>query len=473
MKHNPGIIRIHSMALRASQYSVRLFNRHYTISLQTTLLWIGFIAVLLRVLSALFQGNTVEVLPGIYDQISYDTLARRIVDGHGFSFAEEHWPVTRAGEPTAHWSFLYTLYLAGFYSLFGPQPLFARLVQAVIVGGVQTILMYRIGEKLFSSTIGIIAAGIAAFYAYFIYYSGALMTEPFYITAILYSLFIAMQIGENNDKSLEIKLGLSLGIALAVAVLLRQVYLLFIPFLISWLWIARIKRSLSLPIVSTLLSLSLVVLFIIPVSLYNYSRFGRFVLLNTNSGYAFFWGNHPIYGTRFIPILPTEMATYEELIPEEIRLLDEAALDQELLKRGIQFVLDDPGRYVLLSLSRIPAYFTFWPSSGSGLVSNISRVASFGIALPFMIYGLFLAIRRNYSGKENRFLAFFISPVGLLLLFTLVYTGVHLLTWALIRYRLPVDAVLFPFAALGVSDLYARVSRTGRFGYKLTEESPG
>ena len=461
------------MALHASQYSVRLFNRHYTISLQTTLLWIGLIAILLRVLSALFQGNTVEVLPGIYDQISYDTLARRIVDGHGFSFAEEHWPVTRAGEPTAHWSFLYTLYLAGFYSLFGPQPLFARLVQAVIVGGLQTILLYRMGEKLFSRTIGVIAAGIAAFYAYSIYYSGALMTEPFYITAILYSLLIALQIGENNDISSEIKLGLYLGIALAAAVLLRQVYLLFIPFLISWMWIARIKRSLSLPIVSTLLSLSLVVLFILPVSLYNYSRFGRFVLLNTNSGYAFFWGNHPIYGTRFIPILPTEVATYQELIPEEARHLDEAALDQELLKRGIQFVLDDPGRYVLLSLSRIPVYFTFWPSSGSGLVSNISRVASFGIALPFMLYGLFLAIRRNYSGKENRFLAFFISPVGLLLLFALVYTGVHLLTWALIRYRLPVDAVLFPFAALGVSDLYSRVNRTGRFAYKAAKESPG
>lgn len=461
------------MALQASQYSIRLFNRRYTISLQTTLLWIGFMAILLRVLSALFQGNTVEVLPGIFDQISYDTLARRIVDGYGFSFAEQHWPVTKAGEPTAHWSFLYTLYLAGFYSLFGPQPLFARLVQAVIVGGLQTILIYRIGEKVFSRTIGVIAAGIAAFYAYFVYYSGALMTEPFYITAILYSLFIAMQLGENNDKSLEIKLGLSLGIALAAAMLLRQVYLLFIPFLISWLWMARIKRGLGLPIVSTLLSVSLVVVFIIPVSLYNYSRFGRFVLLNTNSGYAFFWGNHPIYGTRFIPILPPEMVTYQELIPEEVRHLDEAALDQELLKRGVQFVLDDPRRYVLLSLSRIPAYFTFWPSSGSGLVSNISRVASFGIALPFMLYGLFLAIRRSYSGEENRFLAIFISPVGLLLLFALVYTGVHLLTWALIRYRLPVDAVLFPFAALGVSDLYARVSRTGRFGYRVTEESPG
>ncbi len=326
---------------------------------------------------------------------------------------------------------------------------------------------------MFSRPIGVITAAIAALYAYFIYYSGALMTEPFYITAILFSLFIAMQIGDNNDKSSEIKLGLSLGIALAAAVLLRQVYLLFIPFLISWIWIARIKRSHSLPMVSTLLSLGLVVLSIFPISLYNYSRFGRFVLLNTNSGYAFFWGNHPIYGTRFIPILPKEMPTYEELIPEEVRLLDEAALDQELLKRGIQFVLDDPRRYALLSLSRIPAYFTFWPSSESGLVSNISRVASFGIALPFMLYGLFLAIRRNYAGKENRFLALFISPVGLLILFALVYTGVHLLTWALIRYRLPVDAVLFPFAALGVSDLYSRMNRTVRFANKTTKESPG
>ena len=28
---------------------------------------------------------------------------------HGFTFATDWWPATRVGEPTAHWSFLYTI----------------------------------------------------------------------------------------------------------------------------------------------------------------------------------------------------------------------------------------------------------------------------------------------------------------------------------------------------------------------------
>lgn len=440
------------------RFTIQFFDKTYNVTIQTLLLMIGLTAILLRLLSALYQGNTVTVLPGVHDQISYDSLARRVAAGYGFSFAEGQWPLTRPGEPTAHWSFVYTLYLASLYALFGAEPLIPRLVQAVIVGGLQTYIIYRIGEKAFSKRIGIIAAGITAFYVYFIYYSGALMTEPFYITAILFSLFVAMQIAENTGKHAEIKFGILLGIALGLTILLRQVFLLFVPFLFFWIWISRFKRRLSLPIFSTLLSLGLVVLFILPISLYNQSRFGRFVLLNTNSGFAFFWGNHPIYGTHFYSILPAEMGTYQDLIPMEVRHLDEAALDQELLRRGLQFVLDDPKRYILLSIDRIPAYFDFLPSSESGIISNISRVASFGIMLPFMLYGLFLTVKRVMSESSNPFMNLLISPVGLLILFALVYTLIHLLTWALIRYRLPVDAVLIPFAAFAISDLCSRVA---------------
>jgi 4-amino-4-deoxy-L-arabinose transferase-like glycosyltransferase len=445
-------------------------KREYAVPVQTILLGIALIAILLRLLASLYQGNTVTILPGIYDQISYDSLARRVVDGYGFSFAEDHWPMTRAGEPTAHWSFLYTIFLASLYSLFGPQPLVARLVQAVLVGALQTYVLFRIGEKTFSRSVGILAAGLAAVYIYFIYYSGALMTEPFYITAILYSLFAAMQIADNESRSADIRLGILLGISLAITILLRQVFLLFLPFLFLWIWAVRIRRRLSLPLLPTVLSLSLVIVSIVPISFYNQTRFGRFVLLNTNSGYAFFWGNHPIYGTRFIPILPAEMPSYQELVPEEVRHLDEAALDQELLRRGLQFIVDDPRRYILLSLSRIPAYFVFWPSAGSGIISNISRVASFGILLPFMLYGLFLTGKRSIEGNGNPVISFFISPSGLLVLFALIYTMIHLLTWALIRYRLPVDAVLLPFAALGLSDLYKRVSKQNSFSTPIEQK---
>ena len=413
------------------------------------------ISVILRVAVAFAMGDTVVRLPGIFDQISYHNLALRVIAGHGFSFGELWWPITPANAPTAHWSFLYTLYLVLVYSIFGPHPIVARILQAIIVGILHPYVAYRIGEKLFSKNIGLAAAAITAVYAYFFYYGAALMTEPFYITAILFALFLAIQLSENTDKKQDLKLGLTLGISLAITLLLRQVFLLFIPFLFLWIWIARFRLGRGLPLLSTVLSFALIVAFIVPVTLYNYARFGRFVLLNTNSGYAFFWGNNPVYGTKFIPILPT--AEYQAMIPEEVRHLDEAALDQELLKRGIQFVTDDPQRYLLLSLSRISPYFMFWYSSDSSTLSNISRIGSFGVFLPFMLYGLFLGVR-----KSNGFLSLLFSPQGLLMLFALVYAGVHILTWTLIRYRLPVDAVLIVFAGYAVLDVTERLTR-GRY----------
>jgi 4-amino-4-deoxy-L-arabinose transferase-like glycosyltransferase len=424
---------------------------------QRPLLPIIFISVLLRVAVAFAMGDTVVDLPGIFDQISYHNLALRVAKGYGFSFGELWWPITPANAPTAHWSFLYTLYLTITYLIFGPHPIIARILQAVIVGILHPYIAYRIGEKLFTQTIGLIAAAVTAIYIYFFYYGAALMTEPFYITAILFSLFFAIQLAESKDRKQDIRLGIALGISIGIALLLRQVFLLFIPFLFLWIWIVRFRQSRSLPILSTVLSFALIALLILPVTLYNYSRFSRFILLNTNSGYAFFWGNNPIYGTRFIPILPTE--TYRDLIPEEVRHLDEAALDQELLKRGIQFVMDDPQRYVLLSLSRIPPYFKFWYSSDSSLTSNVSRIASFGIMLPFMLYGLVLGIKKNLSGMGNRLMNLVTSPVGLLVIFAVIYSSVHILTWTLIRYRLPVDAVLIPFASLALLDVAERITK--------------
>jgi hypothetical protein len=245
-----------------------------------------------------------------------------------------------------------------------------------------------------------------------------------------------------------------LGLLLGLAVLLRQLFLLFIPFLFLWMLFAG-RRQLR----NILISGALVVLMVLPFTAFNYARFDRFVLLNTNAGFAFFWGNHPIYGTQFRSILPPSMGSYGDLIPDELRSLDEAALDQALLQRGIQFILDDPPRYLLLSLSRIPAYFMFWPSEDSGRISNLARVASFGIFWPFMLFGVLLAVLQ----KPGPFRLRPPSPVLLLLMFVFIYTAIHVLSWTLIRYRLPVDAILIIFAGLAFVDLAERIPAVRRW----------
>ena len=133
--------------------------------------------------------------------------------------------------------------------------------------------------------------------------------------------------------------------------------------------------------------------------------------------------------------------------------MNEGKLDQALLKLGIGFIIDDPKRFLLLSVSRMREFFKFWPSAESGLVSNISRVGSFGIALPLMLYGLVVSLRflRRPRTLYQR------SEIVLLDLFILFYSGIHLVSWALIRYRLPVDAVLLLFAALAVVDIGYRL----------------
>jgi len=106
------------------------------------------ISVVARLGSALAQGNAVDTLPGVYDQISYHALALRVLDGHGFTFASNWWPATAADTPTAHWSYLYVLYLMGVYFVFGSNPLAARIIQAILAGILQPLLTWRITRRV-------------------------------------------------------------------------------------------------------------------------------------------------------------------------------------------------------------------------------------------------------------------------------------------------------------------------------------
>lgn len=429
------------------------------------LIGILILSVLLRVITGIvFFGNQIQELPGTFDEVSYHNLALRVLGGHGFSFGERWWPGTAANEPTAHWSYLYTIYLVVIYALLGTSPLIARILQAVIVGVVMPWLLYRLTFRLFApeargkgmftvtppvqraQRIALLVAAIGAGYIYFFYYTASLITEGFYITGILWSFDTAVSI--TQSQKVTTKQWAVLGLAIGITVLLRQLFLLFLPFLLLWLWWAKRPR-----LTSFIMPVALILLMITPWTIRNYLVFDQIVPLNTNSGFAFFWGNHPRYGTKFIPILPS--GEYYRMIPQELQAqgLNEAEMDSALLSEAFKIIAADPGRYLLLSLSRFPTYFKFWPSGESGMVSNLSRVGSFGLFLPFMLYGLLLSFKRS-KGTLGKWLA---SPFTLLYLFILVYTGIHILTWTLIRYRLPVDAILVIFAGYGLVDIMERV----------------
>jgi len=402
-------------------------------------LWVILaVAVLARLSTAFYMGDRIELLPGgIDDQVSYDALAQSVLAGRGFSFETGWWPATPAHMPTAFWSFLYTLYLAAVYTLFGHHPLVARLIQAIVSGILLPILVYRLGRRVFRPVVGLAAAGLVAVYIYLVYYNATLVTETFYILTVLWALDLALELVKRPSSRRWALLGLALGLA----ALLRQVILLFVPVLFVWLLLAgrrRIRmRNFVVPIV-------IIAILIAPWTIRNYLAFHRFVPLNTNAGFAFFWANHPTRGTNWGAGFEDGRYGYQNLIPEELRGPNEAELNDALMREGLRFVIENPRRYLLLSLSRVKFYFIFWPLSSSSFISNLSRLLSFGLYLPFMIYGLVTSLRH-----WRRCL--------LLYLFVGTYTLIHVLSWPMIRYRLPVDAVLIIFAALALTDLATRI----------------
>jgi hypothetical protein len=422
------------------------------------LLAILAVSVTLRVGVALYLGDIVDAPPLLTDQRSYHALAERLISGYGFSFERDWYPFTAANTPTAHWSFLYSLFVAGVYGIFGPHPLAARLTQAVLGGIILPLIMYVFSRRFFAGEtwhgrlnerglnaemLALTAAGISAVYFYFVLYSATLMTETFYISALLWSLSEAIAIARRPTRKHAVLLGISLGLT----TLLRQSVLPWVAVMFVWLlWAGYRAQVLRRSIGAVTLAAIMIALMILPFTARNYSVYGQFLLLNSNAGYAMYSAQHPMHGIAFQEFEPAPL-------PSDLNGLNEAQFDRELMQRGISFVLAEPGRYLMLSLSRIPDYFEFWPTSDTAPLNNLGRVGSIGVLLPFMLAGIFMALRLGGPHAQGGWRAFSTTPLAMLLLFMVVYSLLHIFTWAMPRYRLPVDAVAVPFAAIALDML--------------------
>jgi hypothetical protein len=424
--------------------------------------WLALIlgvGILLRLGSAIFQGNQVVPMPGAYDQIFYHDLALNVLEGKGFVFTRPPWPFIQPGAPTAYYSFVYPLFLAAIYTVTGPEPIAARIVQALIC----SLLPYQVyvltkqvlsmgkasshsprrdedsgegpspalGKGLEATpnppraghAVALVAAGITAVYAYFLLYSASLQTEGVYLVLVAWALILTLRLADAPTWQRWLAWGLAATLATEVRQVFMPVALLLFVFIV-----ARARRRVKVCHVA--LAGAVAVALILPFTIRNYRVYGQFLLLNSQYGQVLWNANHPDLGTRFVPD-----AMFA--IPGDLEGADEVELTNDLMRRGMQLIAAEPWRFVQLSASRAATLFMFWPSRQSPLVSNIARTLSFAICLPFMIAGLVISMR-----EWKRWLLFY--------LFVAVYALIHVVSWAQIRYRMPVDMVLVPFAALAL-----------------------
>lgn len=399
-------------------------HNHWTwINDHKWLLIILALAFLLRVAAAVYLGNTVSGLSGAHDEISYSMLGQRFAAGHGMTFPENWYPWIKADAPQSYYSYSISLFLAGIYSLFGYQPLAARLVMAVL-STLIVLMIYLLSRRFFNQRIALLSTGIAAVYAYLIFYGVTLVTETPFILALLVAIYLGFKTTENPRWFW----WLALGIALALTLLLRMAVIFFLPVFFWWL-LAQIQSNRNR--ISILLIILIIVAAILPFTVRNYRLWNDFLLLESQFGHVFWNGNHPDHDGNFHP--------YETFpIPEEILATqNDALITNQLLRLGIQNVLNDPVHFVQLTITRLREFFTFWPTADSTLEANVLRVISFGLLAPFATAGLLL----NFKNWRS------LLPIYL---FILIHTGVYATSWTMIRYRMPLDVFFIMFAASAI-----------------------
>jgi len=212
-----------------------------------------------------------------YDTIHYHTAAESLIQGQGFG---ESVFVSEDGNSAYKLEPVYPIFLALVYLPFGKSLLAVRIVQAIVLSLIP-ILMFMIGSRLYGDRAGLIAAGIAVLYPYFVFLSGFLYPTGLATLFILLFVFHNLRFYDHGKPSDLLFVGAFLGLI----VLTLPVALVLLPF---WgLWIMRYPQKPIRPfVVQFALPFVCFVLTVTPWTIRNYLTFGKLVPIRAHAGHV-------------------------------------------------------------------------------------------------------------------------------------------------------------------------------------------
>ena len=342
---------------------------------------------------------------------------------------------------------LYPHFLGALYALFEPSFTLPRLVQAAL-GATLCLLIFRLG-RVFSPTVGYLAAGLAACYGPFIFFEAELLPPALALVLNLLALWALLWAAEGPRRRLLLP-----GFLFGLAALCVANVLAFVP--VAALWLVWVRRGRLAGAAVLLLGTALA---IAPVTLRNYYVGGDWVLISSNAGLNFYIGNNAHYDET-VAIQPGPAWLELTARPRvEAGVTQPSAQSRFFFAEAWDFIRQQPFAYLKLLLYKL---YLFWHGDEIGrnqdlyfareyapllqvLLWKYGVAFPFGLLAPLALVGLGLSYR---NGLLRR-------PEPLLLA---LFAGAYMLTvvafFVSARYRLPVVPILLMFAAYGGRELY-------------------
>ncbi|HOM27026.1 MAG TPA: glycosyltransferase family 39 protein [bacterium] len=296
-----------------------------------------------------------------------------------------------------------------------------RIIQTLI-STFTIYLIYNIGKETFNKKIGLWSGWISAFYPYFIFYNGFILTETFFIFFTVLSIFFLIKIVERNGKK-----SFLTGIFMGISGLTRPIFQLYFPvslihiFFLKENFVKKIKKIFFITI-GFCLTLS-------PWILRNYRIFHGFIPGTTMGGWVFWEGNNPY----------SEGGPCSHF-PEGILEVDEITRDKILYRMTFDVIRKNPERFLWLIQNKFRRFWNIIPNAPEferKILYRFISVFSFGIMMPFFIIGFFISLK-------NKKAQFFHSLI-------ILFTVFHIIFLASIRYRVPIEPFYIILSTYGFS----------------------
>ncbi|HTJ82740.1 MAG TPA: glycosyltransferase family 39 protein [Polyangiaceae bacterium] len=410
-------------------------------------------------------------MPPAADGTFYDTIARRVASGHGYTWLWPDGAVTYA----AHYPVGYPALVALGYRLFGAHPGIAMLENAAV--GTLLPLAIHASVASFASRRAALGVGIvAALHPALVTYTPALMTEG--VTAALVAIACAVAtaaVRRGARRPLRWPLALALGLVLGLATYVRPQCIAFAPALplaASLSSREALRRGAVIAVLATVGALVTVA----PWTARNCDRMGRCALVSVNGGWNLLIGTDA-----------SAKGTWAELkVPDACRdVFDEAEKDACFGREARRIIAAHPLDWVALAPMKLDAtldYFGAGPgylrTAAPGEISEATKralgaleTAVQRLLLAAALFGLARLAIPDAPRRLGRALPFVLAALALFPHATAAYVllgvGAIAVTVSRGRSRVPPAVPVAGAVILLTALLHAVFFGAGRYGLVL------
>ncbi len=391
-------------------------------------------ALVLRVAWVLWVDRDGFVLN---DAMMYNANAVAINEGLGFRPPQ--------GGPSAQWPPAYSTILAGIYWVFGIEPLWGEIFNA-IVGALTVVLLMLLIERVVDRRAAIVGGVMLAVLPGPILWTDVLVTETLY-TAMFVLLFLVLAHASPTWPWL-----VAIGAVIGLGALVRGEALTWglLPIVLFWRELPRLELAKRIAGVA-----AVVIVILMPWTIRNAIVMDAFVPVATNAS-ATLWSGHHAGATGGQTYPPEEYYLQFDQEPPLRELQSGSALRRD----AIEYMVTHPVHELqlvplkLIHLNRGDSYALDWVNDAPGAapispinaerIGVIADVGYYGLLTLFLLGAVVLG-RPFWRTRIGR--VFAASFLTALFLYGFLYYGNY-------RYRLPYEPLMVLVAAAFLTQLW-------------------